>query len=152
MVAVDQAPLKVLFSCTFNAVRSPMAAALLSHLAGRRLEVSSAGVFCGTCDPFVAAVMEEMGIDMTAHEPRSFNDLGFETFDTIITLSPEAHHHAVELTRVMAADVEYWPTFDPSVIDPAIPPAHRLTAYRRVRDVLLEHIKQRFAIEGGPSV
>lgn len=129
-----------------------MAAAVLQHFAGPRLFVTSAGVRRGRPDPFVMAVMDEIGIDVTEHQPRTFDDLDRTPFSTIITLSPEAQHHAVELTRIMAADIEYWPTFDPSLLDPAAGRKTLLTAYRRLRDDLQTHIKQRFAIEGGPSV
>jgi protein-tyrosine-phosphatase len=147
-----EAPPTVLFACTLNAVRSPMAAGILHQLAGPRLVVTSAGVRCGRPDPFVMAVMDEIGIDVTQHQPRTFAELERCTFQTIITLSPEATHHAVELTRIMPARVEYWPTFDPSLFDPSAGRAVLLPAYRRLRDDLLSRIKTRFAIEGGPSV
>jgi len=114
--------------------------------------VTSAGVRCGRPDPFVMAVMDEVGIDVTEHEPRTFDDLERATFSTIITLSPEAQHHAVELTRIMPAQVEYWPTFDPSLLDARTGRGNLLKAYRRLRDDLTDRIKARFSIEGGPSV
>lgn len=129
-----------------------MAAAILQHLAGPRFRVMSAGVRRGHADPFVMAVMDEIGIDITAHQPRIFGELGRETFSTIVTLSPEAQHHAVELTRIMKADVEYWPTFDPSMLPAQAGRAAILDAYRKLRDDLLEKIKRRFAITGGPTV
>jgi protein-tyrosine-phosphatase len=129
-----------------------MAAAILQHLAGPRVRVLSAGVRHGHADPFVMAVMDEIGIDVTAHQPKVFRDLGRETFSTIVTLSPEAQHHAVELTRIMKADVEYWPTFDPSMLPAEAGRTAILAAYRKLRDDLLEKIKQRFAISGGPTV
>ena len=63
----DSLPGAVLFACTTNAVRSVMAAAILRHLAGQRAYVASAGVRAGTPDPFVTAVMDEIGIDVSAH-------------------------------------------------------------------------------------
>lgn len=129
-----------------------MAAALLTHFAGPRLSVASAGVRRGHSDPFVMAVMDEIGIDVTAHQPRIFAELDRQTFSTIITLSPEAQHHAVELTRIMKADVEYWPTFDPSMLPPEAGRVAILKAYRKLRDDLIGRIKERFSIAGGPSV
>ncbi|MGE5267957.1 MAG: low molecular weight phosphatase family protein [Deltaproteobacteria bacterium] len=152
MVQPSVSPPRILFACTLNAVRSPMAAAILQHLAGPRVRVMSAGVRRGHADPFVMAVMDEIGIDVTAHQPKVFRDLGRETFSTIVTLSPEAQHHAVELTRIMKADVEYWPTFDPSMLPTEAGRAAILAAYRKLRDDLLEKIKHRFAISGGPTV
>lgn len=143
---------RVLFCCTFNAVRSPMAAALLAHYAGPRLSVTSAGVVRGLNDPFAFAVMDEIGIDLSVHEPRDFTDLGRQTFDTIVTLSPEAHHHALEMTRIMTADVTYWPTFDPSLLGGDVPRGVKAAAYRTLRDQLSARIRDRFGVEGGPSV
>src|SRR5690606_36886666 len=94
-----EAPRAVLFACTMNAIRSPMAAAILRHLAGQRIYVESAGVRAGDRDAFAEAVMDEIGIDLTRHKPQTLGDLHDTTFDLIITLSPEAHHQALELTR-----------------------------------------------------
>src|SRR5262245_55014400 len=99
-----------------NSVRSPMAAAILRHLAGRRCYVASAGVHAGSVDPFAAAAMQEIGIDISQHTPHTLRDLYDTSFDLIITLSPEAHHQALELTRTMAVEVEYWATFDASMM------------------------------------
>jgi len=146
------APKAVLFACTLNVVRSPMAAAILRHLTQRRIYVESAGVRAGERDPFVDAVMSEIGIDMAVHRPRTMSDLDDTSFDLIITLSPEAHHHALELTRTMAVDVEYWPTFDASLVSEIGSREQVLDAYRSVRDSLFNRIKQRFQLSGGPSV
>ena len=92
-------PGAVLFACNRNAVRSPMAAAILKHLAGSRVYVGSAGVRPGEPDPFAVAVMEELGIDMSKHKPVSLADVHDTSFDLIVTLAPEAHHKALEFTR-----------------------------------------------------
>jgi protein-tyrosine-phosphatase len=135
----------VLFACGFNAVRSPMAAALLRRMRGAPLYAASAGVRTAELDPFAVAVMEEIGIDISRHRPMTFEDLddleGLN-FDLIITLSPEAHHKAIALTHRLAADVEYWPTIDPTAIEGSR--AQRLEAYRDVRDQLLARIRSRF--------
>lgn len=145
-------PAAVLFACTMNAVRSPMAAAILSHLAGRRVYVGSAGVRAGDADPFVRAVMDEIGIDVSRHKPQSLRDLNDTTFDLIVTLSPEAHHQALEFTRTMAVDVEYWPTFDASLMVGQGNREQSLGSYRQVRDLLFAKIKKRFGLAGGPVV
>lgn len=98
------------------------------------------------------AVMNEIGIDVTRHTPRSLADLHDTSFDLIVTLSPEAHHQALELTRTMAVDVEYWPTFDASMLIGSANREQVLLAYRSVRDTLFRRIKQRFRLEGGPSI
>ncbi len=145
-------PGSVLFACTMNAVRSPMAAAILRHLAGRQVYVQSAGVRAGEVDPFVAAVMDEIGIDLSEHVPHSLADLHDTSFDLIVTLSPEAHHQALELTRTMAVDVEYWPTFDASLMIGQGNREQTLESYRAVRDRLFSRIKERFGMTGGPTV
>lgn len=153
MAPASEAPPSVLFACTMNAVRSPMAAAILTQLAGSRFNVASAGVKAGQLDPFAVAVMDDLGIDLSAHEPQTLADLGDATFDLIVTLSPEAHHHAIELTRTMPAKVEYWPTLDATVPGGGEETREAaLARYRRVRDDLFYRIKARFGSGGGPSV
>jgi protein-tyrosine-phosphatase len=140
-------PQAVLFACGLNSVRSPMAAALFRHLFGRAAYVGSAGVRTGELDPFAVAVMDEVGLDISKHRPMTFEELeDWEglNFDLIVTLSPEAHHKALDLTRTIAADVEYWPTQDPTGQEGSR--AQRLDAYREVRDMLGARIKERFAV------
>lgn len=146
MSAPPPRPQAVLFACGQNAIRSPMAAALLRHVAGRSVYVGSAGVRKGELDPFAVVAMDEIGLDITKHKPATFEELeDWEglNFDLIVTLAPEAHHKALELTRTLAADVEYWPTPDPAVIEGSR--EQRLDAYRDVRDQLLQRIRARFA-------
>jgi len=145
-------PGAILFACTTNAVRSVMAAAILRHLAGQRAYVASAGVRAGTSDPFVTAVMDEIGVDVSQHTPHTLRDLHDTSFDLIVSLSPEAHHQALELTRTMAVDVEYWPTIDATVMVGQGTREQTLGHYREVRDKMFERIKTRFGFEGGPTV
>jgi protein-tyrosine-phosphatase len=140
----------VLFVCTYNAIRSPMAEALFRHYLGRRIFVDSAGVREGEPDPFMIAVMDEIGIDMSKHRCKTFDDLEDNYFDLVVSLSPEAHHRALELTRTMACDVEYWHTFDPTLIEGSR--ENRLNAYRQVRDFLADHIRKRFGLPKGPHI
>lgn len=135
-----------------NSVRSPMAAAILRHLAGRRTYVESAGVRAGGPDGFAVAVMEEIGIDISRHVPRTLRELHDTSFDLIVTLSPEAHHQALELTRTMAVEVEYWPTLDATLMVGQGSREQILAAYREVRDGLFRRIKTRFGFEGGPTL
>lgn len=143
-------PQSVLFVCGYNAIRSPMALALFGHYFGKTVYAQSAGVRSGELDPFAVAVMEEIGLDISKHRPHTFEDIeDWEgmNFDLIVTLAPEAHHRALELTRTLAADVEYWPTPDPSGV--AGNREQRLNAYREVRDMLMARIKDRFSPAGG---
>lgn len=143
-------PGAVLFACSRNSVRSPMAAALLKHLAGNRLYVESAGVRAGEPDPFAIAIMDELGIDISGHKPIALADLHDTSFDMIVTLAPEAHHQALEMAETFAIEVEYWPTPDPTLTS-----GNReqiLAAYRAVRDGLFQRLKRRFPISGAPTV
>ncbi|MCP3462881.1 low molecular weight phosphatase family protein [Bradyrhizobium sp. CCGUVB23] len=145
-------PQSVLFACALNSVRSPMAESLLHHMFPHGLYVKSAGARKGELDPFAVAVMAELGQDISTHKPQTFEELeDWEglNFDLIITLSPEAHHKALELTRTLAADVEYWPTHDPTGTEGSRD--QKLAAYREVCDQLLLRIRKRFARAGAAS-
>jgi protein-tyrosine-phosphatase len=142
-------PKAVLFACQYNSVRSPMAAALFGQMLGGTIRAGSAGVQEGELDGFAVAAMNEIGIDITRHKPHTFeqlDDLDGLDFDLIVTLSPGAHHRALELVRGTAAQVEYWPTPDPTGLEGNR--EQRLEGYRAVRDQLLARIKERF---GGAS-
>ncbi len=147
---MSQRPTSVLFACTQNAIRSPMAEAILKHFQGHRVFVDSAGVRSGELDPFAVSVMEELGIDLSRHRPKSFDDLEDDSFDLVVTLSPEAHHRAIEMTRTTAFDVEFWNTFDPTLIEGNRDT--RLDAFRQVRDALLKRIQERFPPDPGLSI
>lgn len=144
----DELPGSVLFACTHNAVRSPMAEALMKLLHGRQVFVQSVGVRPQPLDPFVAVTLDEIGIDLTRHRARSFADLEDDYFDLVISLSPEAQHRAVELTRTSSCEIEFWPTHDPSLIEGNR--EVRLEAYRSLRDDLLGRLRQRFPPRGSP--
>jgi protein-tyrosine-phosphatase len=136
-------PSSVLFVCTHNAIRSPMAEAMLKHLHPQRIFVDSAGVRAGELDPFAVAVMQEIDLDISRHRPKTLADLEDDSFDMVVSLSPEAHHQALEMTRTMAVDVVYWRTLDPTVIEGNR--EVRMDAFRQTRDFLFDRIKQTFA-------
>src|SRR3954465_13717275 len=145
-------PQSVLFACAMNSVRSPMAESLLRHMFPQGLYVKSAGARRGELDPFAVSVMAELGQDISKHKPMTFEELqDWEglNFDLIITLAPEAHHKALELTRTVAADVEYWPTQDPTGTEGSR--EQKLQAYRDVCDGLVSRIRKRFAKGGAAS-
>ena len=126
-----------------NSVRSPMAEGILKFLHGNRVYVDSVGVRRGEINGFCVAVMDEIGIDISKHKSKTFDDLQDSYFDLIIPLSPEAQHKAVEMTRVMACDVEFWNTFDPTLVESDNREVV-LDAFRKVRDQLMRQIKERF--------
>lgn len=141
---MNDIPDAVLFACNMNAVRSPMAEAILKYLHGHRVYVDSAGVRQGEPDHFAIEVMEEIGIDLSQHKSKRLDELEDTSYDLIVTLSPEAQHHAIEMTRTMAADVEFWPILDPDFITGNR--ERRMAAYRQIRDQLLARIKERFPV------
>ena len=143
-------PGSVLFCCTYNSIRSPMAEGLLKQMHGTRIFVDSVGVRSQEIDGFVVAVMDEIGIDLAKHRSKTFDDLEDTSFDLIISLSPEAQHKAVDMTRTMACDVEFWNTLDPSIIEGSR--EDRLDAYRQVRDGLMQRIRRRFPRIGAPQI
>jgi protein-tyrosine-phosphatase len=144
----DTPPRSVLFACGLNSIRSPMAERLFSHLVGPEVKVASAGVQTADLDPFAVAAMAEIGIDLSEHRPITFEELEDQEnldADLIVTLSPKAHHKAMELTHRLPVKVEYWPMADPSVIEGSR--ETRMHAYRELREQLARRILERF----GPS-
>lgn len=131
-------PQSILFACSENAVRSVMAETMAKRIVGRSIYIQSAGVRPGRHDPFVDAVMDELGIDTARHRPRRFEEIEDDNFDMIVTLSPEAHHRALEYTRAMAVDVAYWPTADPTATEGSR--ERVLDAYRATREGLARRI------------
>jgi protein-tyrosine-phosphatase len=146
-MAVAARPGAVLFACNLNRVRSPMAEGLIKLLYGTEIYVDSCGLKpVGDLDPFAVEVMREIGSDLGRHHAKSFDDLDPAAFDLVISLTPEAHHRAVEMTRAAAVEIDYWPTFDPTLASGSR--AAMLDAYRGVRDGLKARIVERF---GKPS-
>ncbi len=112
--ASDKVPGAILFVCGMNAIRSPMAEVLARKMLPKGVYIASAGVRDGERDPFVDAVLDEVGLSLGKRLPQTLDELEDDYFDLIVTLAPEAHHAALELTRANAVDVQYWPTPDPS--------------------------------------
>ena len=138
-------PSAVLFACTMNSIRSPIAEGILKFLHGHEIYVDSVGVYTSQVDEFAVSVMDEIGIDLSQHKGKKFDDLEDNFYDIVISLSPEAQHRAVELTRLMSVELEFWNIFDPSIID-SDRRELRLEAYRQVRNQLMDMIKKRFPV------
>jgi protein-tyrosine-phosphatase len=142
-------PGALLFACSYNQVRSPMAKALMTRLFGGRLFIESCGLRrpqAADPDPFMVQVMDEIGIDLSKHRQKIFADLEDGSFDLVISLTPEAQHGAVELTRNASTELLYWPTRDPTLVEGRRDAV--LDAYRRTRDELEAQIRGHF---GAPS-
>ncbi len=150
MAAMSNLPSSVLFACTLNSVRSPMAEALAKRLYGTRAYFDSAGVRAGSLDSFVVSVLDEVGVDIHRHAAKTLDQIDPSEFELIITLSPEAHHAALELTRDSATTVEYWPVPDPSVVESDR--MRRMEAYREVREILASRMRRRFGGSFGVEV
>jgi protein-tyrosine-phosphatase len=136
-------PSAVLFVCSQNAIRSPMAAAITHHLVGHKVYVASAGVTAGDPDPFVGIIMDEIGLDLTRHRPHSLDDLADNAFDLVVTLSPEARQHVDVLAKTLAFDLEHWEMADPTTTS-----GNRdmiLDAYRSLRHQLKSRITAKFS-------
>jgi protein-tyrosine-phosphatase len=141
-------PRAILFMCGMNSIRSPMAEVIAKQLIAPGIYIQSAGVRSGERDPFVDAVLDEVGLTLGKHKPRTLEEIEDDFFDLIITLTPEAHHSALELTRSNSLDVIYWPTMDPTVVTGTR--EQILDAYRDVRDYLTRMITERLPSRGKP--
>ena len=140
-------PGAILFMCGMNAIRSPMAEAIARSILPANTYIRSAGVRAGERDPFVDVVLEEIGLSLGRRQPQTMEELEDDYFDLIITLSPPAHHAALELTRSSAVDVVYWPTMDPTVATGTR--EQILDGYREVRDHLAGLIESRLLKRNG---
>ncbi|MBX8799732.1 low molecular weight phosphatase family protein [Ochrobactrum sp. MR28] len=140
--AAVRKPDSILFVCGMNAIRSPMAEILTRSLLNGKTYVASAGVTRGERDMFVDAVLEEEGLSLNERQPVGLEELNDGYFDLIITLTPQAHHVVLERMRSFAANVEYWPMPDPTLVTGSRD--QRLAAYRDVRDRLKQKITERF--------
>ena len=137
----------VLFICNFNAVRSPMAEVLMKHYLGSKIFIDSVGLRPETdeANPFTISVLDEVGLDLSSHVPKSFDELNDSSYDLMITLSPDSHHKALQMTRTMSSIVEFWPIFDPTKAQgnrEAI-----MDGFRSLRSILDLKIRSRFKIK-----
>jgi len=145
-------PQSVLFCCDHNAVRSPMAEGLMKKLYGQKAYVQSAGVKNDMeIDGFSITVCQELGIELSRHRSRSFEEMkewgdDLSQFDLIIALSPASQRMALELTRFHHLDIEYWPILDPTGLGDAR--EAKLAAYRQARDQIRGRMLERF----GPPI
>ncbi len=142
-------PSAVLFCCTMNEVRSPMAEGIMKRFHGNRVFVDSVGVHPGTLDPMMVEVMKEIGVDMSRHKPKTFDRLADDSFDVAIALSSEAQHQAADLTRYMHCEVRRWNVDDPTGTEGSR--EARLAAYRHVRDQLQQRILDLFPLPDHPD-
>lgn len=129
----------VLFVCTLNSVRSPIAEGLARQILDRTVYIESAGLTRSERDGFTLAVLREIGIDLSPDAHRTLNDVGLEGFDVVVTLSSEANAVVSERLRSTAVTHLNWPVDDPTQAGGARDT--RLAAYRAVRDQIRARIK-----------
>ena len=135
----------ILFVCGENALRSPMAEGIVKRLYGERVYVDSVGVRAGALDHMAVTAMDEAGIDISSHHPKPLAELMDSSFDLVVSLTEEAHRHALGITSGSASEVEHWATTDPSLVEGSR--EVRMTAYREVRDSLTARIRARLGDE-----
>ncbi|MEO0567727.1 MAG: low molecular weight phosphatase family protein [Pseudomonadota bacterium] len=145
-------PQSVLFCCDHNSARSPMAEGIMKKFYGVDTYVQSAGVKADLdIDGFSIAVCEEIGVELSRHRTRSFDEMeqwgdDLSSFDLIVALSPASQRRALDLTRVFHLSVVYWPIMDPTGLGESR--EAKLDAYRQTRDQIVESITKLW----GPAV
>ncbi|NOD31286.1 low molecular weight phosphatase family protein [Ruegeria atlantica] len=141
-------PQSVLFCCDHNSVRSPMAEGLMKKFYGTGTYVQSAGVHNDLeIDGFCIAACHEVGVELSRHRSRSFDEMqewgdDLSSFDLVVALSPASQRRALELTRVFHLDVDYWPIMDPTGLGETR--EEKLHHYRQTRDQIIGHLKDRW--------
>ena len=139
-------PQSVLFCCDHNAVRSPMAEGIMKKFYGAETYVQSVGVTNDMeIDGFAIAVCQEIGVELSRHRSRSFDEMEewgehLSSFDMVIALSPASQRRALDLTRIYHLAVEYWPIMDPTGLGESR--EVKLNAYRQTRDQIIAHLTQ----------
>lgn len=141
-------PQSVLFCCDYNAVRSPMAEGIMKKFYGAGTYVQSVGVMNDLeIDGFAIAACEELGIELSRHRSRSFDEMqewgdDLSSFDLIIALSPASQRRALDLTRLFHLTVEYWPIMDPTGLGETR--EAKLASYRQTRDQIVDQLLRRW--------
>ena len=144
----ESLPQSILFCCDHNAVRSPMAEGIMKKLYGTGTYVQSVGVINDLeIDGFSIAVCEEIGVELSRHRSRSFDEMekwgdDLSSFDLIVALSPASQRRALELTRLFHLTVEYWPILDPTGIGESR--EMKLVSYRQTRDQIVNKLKEKW--------
>ena len=141
-------PQSILYSCQPNAVSSPLAEGIMKKLYGTGTYVQSVGVINDLeIDGFSIAVCDEIGVELSRHRSRSFDEMerwgdDLSSFDLIVALSPASQRRALELTRLFHLTVEYWPILDPTGIGETR--EMKLVSYRQTRDQILNKLREKW--------
>jgi protein-tyrosine-phosphatase/DNA-binding transcriptional ArsR family regulator len=96
-LAAPGASRRVLFVCTGNSSRSPMAEGLLRYRAGAQVAAASAGIRPKAVHPHAVAVMRDRyGVDISGHRPVQVEVAARERFDYVISLCDKAREACPE--------------------------------------------------------
>ncbi len=120
----------ILFVCTGNSCRSPMAEAIARALLPPGASVLSAGVDPGESARLTREVLAEIGIDLNRHRPRSVFRIDPEPVTVVVTMSDAAREHCPLFPNETRRD--HWEIPDP--FESRGTEVERLHAYRRARD------------------
>jgi len=128
-----------------------MAEAMMKKYYGHKSYVQSAGVFNDLeIDGFSIAVCNELGIELSRHRSRSFDEMqdwgdDLSGFDLVVALSPASQRRALDLTRYYHLEVEYWPILDPTGLGETR--EDKLASYRQARDQIRDRMLARFGAQ-----
>jgi arsenate reductase len=128
--------IRVLFLCTHNSARSQMAEGFLRAMAGDRFEAGSAGTEKTSVYPLAIRAMAELGVDLSGHTSKVYEDLASEGWDFLITVCDDAN----ERCPWVPGSVKrlHWSFADPSRATGT--EEERLAVFRRVRDQIRERL------------
>jgi len=125
-----------------------MAEGIMKKLYGTGTYVQSVGVINDLeIDGFSIAVCDEIGVELSRHRSRSFDEMerwgdDLSSFDLIVALSPASQRRALELTRLFHLTVEYWPILDPTGIGETR--ETKLISYRQARDQIFNKLREKW--------
>jgi len=129
-----------------------MAEGIMKKFYGTGTYVQSAGVRTDMeIDGFSISVCQEIGVELSRHRSRSFDEMerwgdDLSSFDLVVALSPASQRQALELTRFFHLEVDYWPIMDPTGLGESR--TAKLDSYRQTRDQIIKYLTDRW---GAPA-
>lgn len=132
----------ILFTCTMNSVRSPIAAALYSYCSQKDI-VMSAGIVHGQPDAFVKRILLSKGIDISDHESKTCQELKVKNFDTIFTLSKSAYRKVISLPYFKNSTIIHWAVPEPNFLRGS--ESQTIASYENILNVIIIHLEKHFS-------
>ena len=139
---MNSKPKSVLFVCTLNSIRSPMAEGLMKQRYSSDIYIQSCGLEAGEFNDLMVAVMKEKGIDMSAHSSRTLESLSDTSFDVAIAFTEDVAGALKAVFDDSDTDIELWPTPDPTA--DAMDVRAMMNNFRAVRDTIEARIVRKF--------